>query len=324
MNKTFWRDRSVFVTGATGLVGSELVRHLLERGAEVVCLVRDRVPQSELVRSGDIDRVRTVRGDVCDQALLERVLGEYETHTVFHLAAQTLVGVAGRNAVSTFTTNVLGTVSLLEACHRSPRVSAVVVASSDKAYGEAKTLPYSEETPLCPVQPYDVSKACTDLITQSYAKTKGLPAVVTRCGNFFGSGDLNWSRIVPGTIRSHLRGQRPRLRSNGLLVRDYFYVEDGALAYLRVAEALSDDKTLRGEAFNFSNAQPISVLDLVERIRVVMGSSLQPVIENNDAVNEISAQHLDSSKARRVLSWQPSFDLDEALTRTVRWYREHV
>ena len=237
MSLNFWLDRPTFVTGATGLVGGWLVKRLLAMGAVVVCLVRDWVPQSELVRSGDLERVKVVRGDLCDQALLERILGEYEITTVIHLAAQTIVTVANRNPVSTFETNIAGTWRLLEACRRSPTVRQIVIASSDKAYGDQAVLPYDETTPLQGRHPYDVSKSCADLIAHAYAVTYGLPVAITRCGNFYGGGDLNWNRIIPGTIRSIIRGQPPVIRSDGQFVRDYFYVEDGAAAYMTLAEA---------------------------------------------------------------------------------------
>jgi CDP-glucose 4,6-dehydratase len=320
---TFWRDRPVLVTGATGLVGSWLVRSLVERQAEVVCLVRDEVPQSELVRSGLADRVRRVHGDVRDQALLERALGEYEIRTVMHLAAQTIVTIANRNPVSTFESNIQGTWSLLEACRRSPLVSQIVVASSDKAYGDCETLPYDEATPLCGRHPYDVSKSCADLIAQSYAVTYGSPVVVTRCGNFYGGGDLNWNRIVPGTIRSVLRGERPIIRSDGQFVRDYFYVEDGAAAYVLVAEALAGRPDLRGHAFNFSLEMQITVRDLVDRILSRMGSTLTPDVRS-EASNEIRRQYLSAKKAREMLGWTPLFDLDEGLDRTIAWYRRFL
>jgi CDP-glucose 4,6-dehydratase len=315
----FWTDRPVFVTGATGLVGGWLVRRLLDAGATVVCLVRDWVPHSELLRSGLGDRVVMVRGDVRDQAALERALGEYEIDTVFHLAAQTIVGIANRNPVSTFEANVAGTWALLEACRRSPLVKQIVVASSDKAYGEHEVLPYSEEAPLVGRHPYDVSKSCADLIAQSYAQTYGLPVAVTRCGNFYGGGDLNWNRIVPGTVRSVLRGQRPVIRSDGQFVRDYFYVEDGAAANMTLAEALARNPELRGEAFNFSNEIQVTVLELVERLLKLMGSDLEPDIRN-EASNEIRHQYLSAAKARRVLGWEPLFTLEEGLRRTVEWY----
>ncbi|MBI2266346.1 MAG: NAD-dependent epimerase/dehydratase family protein, partial [Armatimonadetes bacterium] len=228
----FWRDRPTFVTGATGLLGGRLVQSLVQSGADVVCLVRDWIPQCELIRSGLIERVKTVRGDIREQSLLERILGEYEITTVFHLAAQAIVGTANRNAVSTFETNIGGTWALLEACRRSPLAKQIVVASSDKAYGSHDALPYTEEVPLQGRHPYDASKSCADLIAGSYAATYDLPVAITRCGNLYGGGDLNWNRIVPGTIRSILRGHRPVIRSDGSYVRDYFYVEDAASAYL--------------------------------------------------------------------------------------------
>jgi len=316
----FWRDRPTLVTGATGLVGGWLVRQLLAAGVYVVCLVRDWAPQSELVRTGMIDRVVSVRGDVRDQALLERVLGEYEIATVIHLAAQTIVGIANRNPISTFETNIQGTWALLEACRRSRLVKQIILASSDKAYGDHLTLPYDEQTPLQGRHPYDVSKSCGDLIGTSYAVTYGLPVVITRCGNFYGGGDMNWNRIVPGTVRSVLRGQPPIIRSDGQYVRDYFYVEDGAAAYMRLAECLAATPELSGEAFNFSNELQVTVLDIVRQILRLMESDLEPDLRN-EATNEIRHQYLDSSKARQVLSWQPLFSLEEGLRRTIAWYR---
>ena len=319
----FWRDRPVFVTGGTGLVGVWLVRRLIEAGADVVCLVRDWVPQSELVRARLIDRVKVVRGDVSDQATLERALGEYEIDTVIHLAAQTIVGIANRNPISTFTTNIQGTWALLEACRRSPAVKQIVVASSDKAYGDQPNLPYDETTPLQGEHPYDVSKSCADLIAHTYAKSYGMPVCITRCGNFYGGGDLNWNRIVPGTIRSIMRGERPIIRSDGSFIRDYFYVEDGAAAYMLLAEQLAARPELRGEAFNFSNELQITVLDLVRRVLDLMGSSLTPDVRNS-ASNEIVHQYLSAEKARRMLEWSPLFTLDEGLRRTIAWYRDFL
>lgn len=316
----FWLDRPTFVTGATGLVGGWLVRRLVEAGADVVCLVRDWVPQSELVSSGLASRVKLVRGDLCDQTLLERALGEYEIDSVIHLAAQTIVPIANRNPVSTFESNIAGTWSLLEACRRSPRVKAIVYASSDKAYGESKTLPYAESTPLNGRHPYDVSKSCGDLLAQAYAVTYGSPVAITRCGNFYGGGDLNWNRIVPGTIRSVLRGQQPVIRSDGQFIRDYFYVEDGAAAYMLLAERLRTTPALAGEAFNFSNEIQVTVLDLVNRILQLMNSDLQPHVRN-EASNEIRHQYLSAAKAREQLRWEPLFTLDEGLRRTIDWYR---
>jgi CDP-glucose 4,6-dehydratase len=273
-----------------------------------------------LIRARLIEQVKVARGDVRDQTLLERVLGEYEIDTVIHLAAQTIVGIANRNPVSTFETNIGGTWSVLEACRRSPAVKQIVLASSDKAYGDQTQLPYTEATPLQGQHPYDVSKSCADLIAHAYAATYALPVAVTRCGNFYGGGDLNWNRIVPGTLRSILRGQRPVIRSDGRYVRDYFYVEDGAAAYMLLAEQLAQNSALRGEAFNFSNEAPIAVLDLVQKMLGLLGSHLTPDVRA-EATHEIRTQVLSAAKARQALGWRPLFTLDEGLRRTVEWYR---
>jgi CDP-glucose 4,6-dehydratase len=324
MTGTLWRDRPALITGATGLVGSWLTRRLVESGADVVCLVRDWVPQSEAVRSGSLEAVKVVRGDICDRELIERTLGEYEINTVFHLAAQTIVGIANRNPISTFESNIAGTWNVLEACRRSPAVKAIVVASSDKAYGDQEELPYSEDTPLEGRHPYDVSKSCADLIAQAYGKTYGSPIAITRCGNFYGGGDLNWNRIVPGTIRSILRGERPIIRSDGRFVRDYFYVEDGAAAYMLLAELLLNEAhRVGGMAFNFSNEIQVTVTELVNRILEKMNSSLEPDIRNQ-ASNEIRHQYLSAETARTRLGWRPLFTLDEGLTRTIAWYRHFL
>jgi CDP-glucose 4,6-dehydratase len=319
----FWLDRPTLVTGATGLVGAWVVRALLAERADVVCLVRDWVPHSELVQTGHLARVKVVRGDVRDQALLERVLGEYEIDTVLHLAAQTIVPIANRNPVSTFETNIAGTWALLEACRRSPAARQIVLASSDKAYGSHDDLPYDEDAPLQGRYPYDVSKSCADLIAQSYAATYDLPVAITRCGNFYGGGDLNWTRLIPGTIRDVLRGRRPVIRSDGLFVRDYFYVEDGAAAYLLLAERLAADPRLRGRAFNFSNEIQVTVLDVVHRILALLDSELEPEVQNR-ASNEIRRQYLSAARARAELGWQPLFTLDEGLRRTIAWYRDFL
>jgi len=319
----FWQDRPTFVTGATGLVGGWVVRKLLDLGADVVCLIRDWVPQSELVSGHLIERVKIVRGDVRDQEVLERILGEYEIDTIIHLAAQTIVSIANRNPVSTLETNIAGTWALLEACRRSPAVKQVILASSDKAYGEHETLPYREETPLEGRHPYDVSKSCADLIAQAYAATYDLPVAVTRCGNFYGGGDLNWNRIVPGTIRSVLRGQRPIIRSDGKYVRDYFYVEDGAAAYILLAERMAENSELRGHAFNFSNEGQLTVFEVVERILALMHCDLAPEVRN-ETNNEIYRQYLNAEKAKQVLGWRPLFTLDQGLEQTITWYQNFL
>lgn len=321
LNRAFWLDRPTFVSGGTGLVGSWLVKRLVAAGADVVCLVRDWVPQSELVRTGLIENVKVVRGDIRDREILERTLGEYEIDTVIHLAAQTIVTIANRNPISTFETNIAGTWNLLEAARRSPKVKQFVMASSDKAYGDQEILPYDENTPLQGQHPYDVSKSAADLIASTYAKSYDLPVAITRCGNFYGGGDLNWNRIIPGTIRSILRGQRPIIRSDGQYVRDYFYVEDGAAAYMLLAEQLAANPNLKGESFNFSNEIQVTVLEIVSKILRLMNSNLEPQVLN-EASNEIRHQYLSAEKARRILNWHPLFNLDQALSSTIDWYKE--
>ena len=283
---------------------------------------RDRVPPSSIEEAWT-EQVTWVEGAVEDQALLERILGEHEIATVFHLAAQTQVGVANANAVSTFEANITGTWSLLEAVRRSPGVAQVVTASSDKAYGAQAVLPYTEDMPLVAVHPYDVSKACADLLATSYHRTWGVPVAITRCGNFFGPGDRNWERLVPGTIRSVLQGVPPIVRSDGTLVRDYLYVVEGALAYLRLAEALAAEPSLAGRAFNFSTETPLTVLDLVARIQAATGTRLEPDIRGG-GTHEIPAQHLSAARARAELGWAPTRTVDEALGETVAWYRAEL
>lgn len=318
----FWRDRPVFVTGGTGFLGGWLVKDLVDCGADVVALVRDWVPQSSLIATSLIDRVRIVRGDVRDQEVVERALNEYEIATVLHLAAQATVEPANRNPVPTLDTNIRGTWVLLDACRKNPTVRQVVVASSDKAYGDQAILPYTEDTPVRGRNPYDVSKSCADLLAQMYAKSYGLPVCVTRCGNFYGGGDLNWNRLVPGTIRSVIRGHRPVIRSDGQFTRDYLYVEDGARAYMRLAEHLGQNPGLAGEVFNFSYERRMTVLDLVGQILAVMGSTLPPDVRN-EASNEIRDQYLDASKAKQTLAWSPAFTFEETLRATVDWYERY-
>lgn len=316
----FWKDRRVFVTGATGLIGGWLVERLNQFGADVITLVRDWVPSSKFLRSKITDKVIVVRGDLADPKELERILSEYEVKTVMHLAAQTIVPIANKNPLSTFESNIRGTWNLLEACRHVFSIDSVIVASSDKAYGDVPELPYKEDMPLRAVYPYDVSKACADMIGVSYAKTFDLPVAVTRCGNFFGGGDLNWNRIIPGTIRSAMRGKAPLIRSDGSLVRDYIYVEDAASAYMTLAQALSLNPSLKGEAFNFSNETQLNVLDLTRCILKLMGLSLDPIVKGSNQ-GEIQAQYLDSKKAMNTLGWSPQFGLEEGLKKTIDWYQ---
>jgi CDP-glucose 4,6-dehydratase len=317
---TFWSNRNVFVTGATGLLGSHLTEELLARGARVTVLVRDWVPDSRAVSSSLLPRCQVIRGELEDHPTLLRVLNEYEIDSVFHLGAQTIVGAASRSAMSTFEANIRGTWCLLEAAKQcAPRIERVVVASSDKAYGAHEVLPYTEDAPLQGRFPYDVSKSCTDLISFSYWHTYRLPIAVTRCGNLFGAGDLNFNRLIPGTIRSALQGQRPVIRSDGTFVRDYFYVRDAVEAYLQLAERLPGDG-MNGEAFNFGTETPLNVLDVVQRIFAVMNiEGIEPDIRG-EATHEIPKQFLDCAKARKHLNWRPRFTFEEALRETVEWY----
>ena len=316
----FWNRRRVMVTGATGLLGSWMTRELLSRKAEVTCLVRDWVPRSMLVTSRNYDEVQVVRGELEDHATILRCLNEYEIDTVFHLGAQTIVGTATRSAMSTFDANIRGTWNLLEACRANKLVKRVVIASSDKAYGEHAKLPYTEDLPLQGTFPYDASKACTELIARSYNQTYGVPIAITRCGNLFGGGDLNFNRLIPGTIRAGLNGEQPIIRSDGKFLRDYFYVEDAVAAYLLLAEKMGDHD-LSGEAFNFGTEQPMDVLTVVTKILERLGrTDLKPVILN-EASNEIRAQYLDCDKAHTRLGWQSQFAFEECLDRTIEWYR---
>jgi len=316
-----WAARRVFVTGATGVVGAWLVKELLAHGAQVTALVLDADLRSELYRSGDVNRVSVVNGNLEDFAALERAVNAREVDTVFHLGAQAIVGVAHRSPLPTFETNVRGTWNLLEACRRHrDLVERIVIASSDKAYGRRRQLPYTEDMPLAGQHPYEVSKSVADLIAQSYHHTYGLPVGIARCGNVYGGGDLNWSRLVPGTIRAFLRGERPVVRSDGSYVRDYFYVKDCARAYLRLADRLDDPK-VRGQAFNFSDESPRSVLELVRVIQKLMDAGhLEPDVRDV-AEGEIHSQHLSAAKAREQLDWTPEFDLDSGLRETIAWYR---
>jgi CDP-glucose 4,6-dehydratase len=318
-----WGSARVLVTGATGMIGSWLVKALLERGVTVTALVLDADPQSELYRSGDVQRVTVVNGSLEDFAALERAVNVHEVDTVFHLGAQTIVGAAHRYPLATFESNIRGTYNLLEVCrlHRS-LVRRLVIASSDKAYGEQERLPYTEETPLAGRHPYEVSKACCDLLAQSYHHTYELPVAIARCGNVYGGGDLNWSRIVPGTIRSLLRREAPVLRSDGTYLRDYIYVKDAAGAYLTLAEHLDDGK-VQGQAFNFSAESPVRVLDLVRQIQRLMDCRIEPRILN-DARGEIRSQHLCAAKARETLRWSSRYSLEDGLKETIAWYQSFL
>lgn len=317
-----WKNHNVFVTGATGLLGSWVVSELLDREAQVTCLVRDWAARNRLAEDGLLAQTNVVHGELENFTALLRALNEYEIDTVFHLGAQTTVGTASRSALSTFEANVRGTWNLLEACRAYPRmIQRIIVASSDKAYGHHTQLPYTEEAPLQGRFPYDASKACADLIAQSYFHTYRLPLAITRCGNLYGGGDLNFNRLIPGTIRALLADQAPVIRSDGKFVREYFYVRDATEAYLSLAERLLDDR-LWGQGFNLGTGTPVSVLGLVDKIRNLMGKThLEPKILN-EARYEIPEQYLDFSKAKRVLGWSPKYTLEQGLRETIAWYKE--
>ncbi len=321
---TFWKNKSVLVTGATGLVGSWLVRDLLEKGARVTALVLDNDPGSQLIRSGDYNFISVVNGDLRTYKDVSRAVFANECTDIFHLGAQTIVGTALQDPVSTFESNIQGTWNVMEAARQSNGgVKSVVVASSDKAYGSSNQLPYLENFPLHGDGPYDVSKSCTDLIAQSYGSTYAVPVTIARCGNIYGGGDLNWSRIVPGTIRNLLNNRRPILRSDGTFVRDYVHVDDVVSAYLRLSE-VSQSKNLNGEAFNFSRDEPLSVLDLYREISMtVLGKYIEPEIQNM-ANSEIKDQHLNSGKAHSILAWKSSVTLQKGLEKTFHWYKTYL
>ncbi len=320
---SFWRNRRVFITGCTGLLGSHLTARLVDWGAEVVGLVRDQVPRTRFNQLKLPERITVVRGEVENYFLLERILGEYEIDTVFHLAAQTIVSIANRNPLSTFETNIGGTWKLMEACRRSPLVKRIVVASSDKAYGPQEKLPYDSHTPLAGTFPYDVSKSCTDLIALSYWHSFGAPVCVTRCGNLFGPGDLNFNRIVPGTIRSALLNEPPIIRSDGTLTRDYFYVGDAVSAYLLLAEKMETSGCF-GRGLNFSHEKPMTVLEITNLILKLMNKEHLKTVILNQASGEIPHQYLSAREARELLGWRPRFSLEEGLEQTIDWYRSYL
>jgi CDP-glucose 4,6-dehydratase len=321
----WWKEKRTFVTGATGVVGRNLVESLVRYGAEVVVLLRDWLPRDRFLGSwlDNNSSVTLVRGELEDYDLVMRSLAEYETEYIFHLGAQTIVGVGNRSPRTTFQANIEGTWNLLEAARvlneYSADIRAICVASSDKAYGASKELPYREEMPLRGEHPYDVSKSCTDLIAQSYGKTYGLPVSVARMGNIYGPGDLNFNRIVPGTIRSILQGKAPEIRSDGTPVREYFYVADAVDAYLTMAEQYPAIN-LPGDAYNFSSGEKYTALDLVQEIIAIMGTDLKPQIKNTSR-HEIQDQYLSIEKAAELLGWHPKFTLKDGLSETIAWYR---
>jgi CDP-glucose 4,6-dehydratase len=318
----FWRGKNVMVTGVGGFVATHLAAKLHESGANVVGIMRDSRGGRRLEAFDLTGKIDTVRGSIDDYELVERVFAEYEISQCFHLAAQAIVGIANRSPVSTFESNIRGTWTVMEAARHSPLVEGVVIASSDKVYGDHEVLPYTEDAPLNAIYPYDASKLCAEVIARSYARTFDLPLGVVRCANIYGPGDLNWSRVIPGTVRSMLAGEEPVIRSDGTLERDYMYVTDAVSAYLTLAENL-ERKEVRGEAFNFGWGRGYSVIEIVETVLRQGGSSLTPRVLGQNR-GEISKQWLDSAKANRVLNWQPVVTLDEGVRRSIDWYRQFL
>jgi len=316
-----WKNKNVFVTGGNGFLGSWLVNDLLKKGANVTCIIRDSIANSNMGLLGISDKINVVAGTIEDYRTVERAMNEFECEACFHLAAQAIVGIANKSPISTFETNMRGTWNVLEAC-RQLQIKRTVVASSDKAYGEHEKLPYKEDFSLNGLTPYEASKSCTDIIARTYAKTYGMPIGVTRCGNIYGGGDMNMSRIIPGTIKAVLEDERPIIRSDGTPVRDYVYVLDAVNAYITLAEQL-DRKEVAGEAFNFGTETPVSVLELAKKIIVAAGKKMEPVILNQ-AKNELQAQYLDWTKAKKILGWTPKFTLDAGLKETIDWYRRFL
>jgi len=317
-----WKNKNIFITGCTGLLGSWLTKSLVEKGANVTGLIRDWVPKSNLIWTGFDNKINIVRGEVENYPLLERVINEYEIEFVFHLAAQTIIGIANRNPISTFESNIKGTWNTLEACRRNLTVKKIIIASSDKAYGEQINLPYNEDTPLQGSYPYDVSKSCADLIAYTYYHTYNLPVCITRCGNFFGGGDLNFNRLIPGTIRSVIFNEQPIIRSDGSYIRDYIYILDAVKAYILLAEKM-DNLDILGHSFNFSNEIQITVLEMTKKILQLMDrEELKPVILNQ-VRGEIKHQYLSAKKAKELLGWRPLYTLEEGLKETIDWYRKY-
>ena len=322
MAEQYWRGKTALVTGCTGLVGSWLCSVLVERGAHVVGLVRDQVPNSNLYRLGVDKKIDIARGDICDYETCLRVINEYEVDTVFHLAAQTIVGIANRSPLSTFDANIRGTWNVMEAARLSPTIKRVVVASSDKAYGAQDELPYREDAPLVGLHPYDASKSCADLIAQTYHHSFGLPVGISRCGNIFGGGDLNFNRILPETMKAIFEERSPVIRSDGTPTRDYLFFLDVAEAYLCLAEA-QDNPACRGKAFNFSYELPKTVLEIVELALSVLGRpDLTPDVRGEGLPpGEIPHQYLAADRAREELGWKPRFGLEDGLRASYDWYQ---
>ncbi len=318
-DKNFWENRNVLVTGATGILGAWLTKSLVEKGSNVIVIQRDVVPKSNFYLLGLDKKVFRVNGDIIDYSIVERAFNEYEIDICFHLGAQTIVGTANRSPLSTFESNIKGTWTILETARNSKLIERIIVASSDKAYGSSAKLPYKEDAELKGLHPYDCSKTCADLLAQTYYHTYQLPVGILRCGNIYGGGDLNFNRIVPGTIKSILFNKPVIIRSDGKFIRDYVYVNDAVDAYIMLAEKLTEN--LYGEAFNFGNDKPVSVIEIVNKIIKISGKKDVEVTILNQPIKEIREQYLDSQKARDMLGWGPRYSLEQGLIETYDWYK---
>jgi CDP-glucose 4,6-dehydratase len=318
-----WEGKNVLVTGATGFVGSWLTKSLVEKKANVIALIRDHIPDSPLIYMGIYPKLKAVvEGDIIDYATVNRVFNEYDINTCIHLAAQTIVGAANRSPIPTFETNIKGTWNILEVALKSETLERIVIASTDKVYGEPIKLPITEEHPLAATYPYDASKACVEILTRAYFETYDLPVCLTRCCNIYGGGDLNFSRIVPDTIRSIILNKNPIIRSDGTPVRDFIYIDDVVNAYITLAENV-DSKNVKGEAFNFGSNSPIKILDLVNKMIKISGKNLKPLIKGKGKIKgEISEQYLSSKKAKEILNWKPEVPLEDGLKKTIKWYED--
>ena len=321
MDKIGWKNTNVLVTGADGFIGSHIAKALIDKGAKVTTIVRDLKKTNNLDILNLRDKINIIHGDLVNFNDCERCINEYDIEFCFHIAAQAIVGPANRSPLSTFESNIKGTWNMLEACRISKTIRGLIIASSDKAYGQQKKLPYTEDSPLNGYFPYDASKVCADVLARSYFMTYGLPLAITRNANTYGPADMNQSRIIPDVIMRLIRNEQPIIRSDGTPERDYMYIKDAVDAYITLAENLHR-KEVAGQAFNFGTGKPISVLNLYNKIIKLMGKDVKPKILG-EAKNEIDRQYLDSGKAKKILNWGAKYGIDSGLNETIDWYKAY-